>query len=118
MKSPHVKLIQDLKSLRRKRGLSQFELARRIGRNQARVSELESTKFDPRLSTLLAVFDALDAELIAIPRENANEVRQLVRSPNIGAASPTRDVFDELFVTSENEDRPKQVDDKNHARKR
>ncbi|NKQ53325.1 helix-turn-helix transcriptional regulator [Amycolatopsis sp. K13G38] len=74
------KWVRELVELRKRRGLSQTELGRLMGRTQSVVSDIESMTSDPRLSTLrryaLAVgahirHEVADAELsftVKVPR--------------------------------------------------
>ena len=59
---PATSELVDLASLRRSRGLSQAELARRLGISQSDVSKLERRP-DVRLSTLKAVVEAMGGSL-------------------------------------------------------
>lgn len=95
---------EQLLRARREKGLSQAELALRIGRNQARVSELERALKANRMGrdrlTLFAdICDALRLVPVLVPRSLEGEVRSLVE----GQASEARPggatrAFDELFV--------------------
>jgi len=61
-------------ALRRRRkaaGLSQSELAERIGVRQATISKLESGGADVRISTLMEAAAALGLELVLAPRNEA-----------------------------------------------
>lgn len=55
-----------IRSLRERAGLSQAELARRLGVNQGRVSALEREGADLRVSTLLRLAKALQCRPSAI----------------------------------------------------
>jgi predicted transcriptional regulator len=50
--------------LRIERGMSQEELARRVGTHQPSIARLESGRGTPSLSLLRRVAEALDAELV------------------------------------------------------
>ncbi|MBA3788758.1 MAG: helix-turn-helix transcriptional regulator [Actinobacteria bacterium] len=54
------------------RGLSQRELAQRVGTTQSAIARLESGGRPPRIDTLLRIADALDCDLHVdlIPRES------------------------------------------------
>ncbi|WP_241215513.1 helix-turn-helix transcriptional regulator [Sphingomonas sp. ABOLH] len=94
-----------LRALRVKRGWSQPALAERVGRNRARISELERDLTNNRLGrdrlTLFAeVCDALDVVPVLVPRALATEIRLQVeptKAANI-IGMPIRSAFDELFV--------------------
>jgi ribosome-binding protein aMBF1 (putative translation factor) len=64
---------EQVRRLRLARGLSQSELARRMGTSQAAIARLEHGGVDPRLETLERLGRALDAELIVAfrPSERA-----------------------------------------------
>ena len=72
-------------------GLSQIEAARRSGIQQRQVSLFERGG-DVTLSTLLKLVQALDMELVPVPRENAAKVESLLtakREPALSAKSPS-----------------------------
>lgn len=48
---------------RKERGLSQAELAKRVGTTQSAIARLESGGRPPRIDTLLRIANALDADL-------------------------------------------------------
>lgn len=56
-------LIADLVELRRRRGLSQTEVAERMGTSQSALARLESGRSDVRLSTIVRYTEALDVDL-------------------------------------------------------
>src|SRR5687767_3353564 len=55
---------EQVRRLRVARGLSQAELARRMGTSQAAIARLEHGGVDPKLETLERLSRALDAELV------------------------------------------------------
>jgi transcriptional regulator with XRE-family HTH domain len=59
----HVEIIRHLEALRRKRGLSQADLARKMGIHPTRLSRLETGTQEPGVATLAAWCDALGARL-------------------------------------------------------
>jgi len=61
MRSFHIG--EEVRRLRTERGLSQQELAERMGVTQSVVARLEAGGVEPRLSTLDRVAQALDVEL-------------------------------------------------------
>lgn len=56
-------LIRQLVALRQIRGLSQTEVAARMGTSQSALARLESGRTDVRLSTLTRFADALEADI-------------------------------------------------------
>lgn len=96
---------EQLRALRAERGWSQPALAERLGRDRARISELERDLASNRLGrdrlTLFAeICDALDVVPVLVPKARATEVRQLVERSTMGnvPTAPVRSAFDELFV--------------------
>lgn len=60
---PEFELIRMIIQKRIKRGLTQRELARRIGTKQSAISRLESGTYNPTISILRKVAEALDAQI-------------------------------------------------------
>ena len=58
-----AELIDRLSELRRSRGLSQTEVAARMGTSQSALARLESGQADVRISTLARYAAALDADI-------------------------------------------------------
>lgn len=75
-------IISQLRALRKQRGMTQKELADKIGQTQQRIAEIESGEFSPSLETLKPILKALDAELVL--RNN--------REPIITAIPPKIDI--------------------------
>ncbi|MDP9812286.1 transcriptional regulator with XRE-family HTH domain [Rhizobium tibeticum] len=94
-----------LRSVRKRRGMSQPDLGTRLGRDRARISELERDLANNRLGrdrlTLFAeICDALDLVPVLVPRSRVSEVRQLI-DEETSESRRSRQVptaFDELFV--------------------
>jgi ribosome-binding protein aMBF1 (putative translation factor) len=59
-----IRLAMEIHGLREKRGLSQRELAERIGTTQSAVARLEAGNVSPSLPTLDKVAEALGVELV------------------------------------------------------
>lgn len=59
-----VRLALEIRGLREARGLSQRELAERVGTTQSAIARLEAGNISPSLPTLDRVADALGAELM------------------------------------------------------
>lgn len=75
-------IIAQLRALRKQRGMTQKELADKIGQTQQRIAEIESGQFSPSLDTLKPILKALEAELVL--RDN--------REPIITAIPPKIDI--------------------------
>lgn len=94
-----------LHEARVRRRLSQPQLAMRVGRDRARISELErdlsgDRSGRDRLTLFAEICDALDLVPVLVPRSRALEVRALVSETDKEErrAQPGRTAFDELFV--------------------
>ena len=67
---PEFALIEIIIRKRSEKGLTQRELAQRIGTKQSAVSRLESGNYNPSLSFLQRIADALDVRLkISLPEK-------------------------------------------------
>jgi transcriptional regulator with XRE-family HTH domain len=81
-------------------GLSQVEAARRSGIQQRQVSTFERGG-DVTLSTLLKLAQALDVELLPVPRAEAAKVESLLkvkRAATPSVSSPTPSLLDRYQV--------------------
>lgn len=96
---------EQLRALRAERKWSQPALAKRTGRDRARISELERDLANnrwgrDRLTLFAEICDALDVMPVLVPKARAAEVLQLIKRTTGGNlhAMPVRPAFDELFV--------------------
>jgi transcriptional regulator with XRE-family HTH domain len=95
---------RQLRQARQRRRLTQPALATRVGRNQARISELERDLLNARLgrdrlTLLLEICDALDLVPLLAPRARAAELRAALDMPPAPpAASGTGSTFDDVFI--------------------
>jgi len=58
-----IRLAMEIRALREARGLSQRELAERVGTTQSAIARLEGGNVSPSLPTLDKIAEALDVEL-------------------------------------------------------
>lgn len=72
--------IEQLKVARKRQGLSQAELGRKVGLPQSYISKIESGSIDIRLSSLLEAARALELEPMLVPRKLVPAVKSLTRS--------------------------------------
>jgi len=63
-----MEIIARLRDTRRRLGLSQEDLAKRLRMSQAHISDIEKGKVMPRLASVVEISRALDQELILVPR--------------------------------------------------
>ncbi len=61
-------LVNHLEALRDDKGLSKAMLARMIGKNPSAIRRLLTASGNPELRTVVALADALDADVIVVPR--------------------------------------------------
>jgi len=61
-------IVNALDGLREDHGLSKAELARTIGKNPAAVRRLLTAPANPELRTVVTMADALDADVVIVPR--------------------------------------------------
>ena len=61
-----LQLAETIIELRKKRGVSQIELARKAGMRQPAIARLESGRENPRYETVVRVFGALGAKQIPV----------------------------------------------------
>ena len=73
-------LVNDLDRIRESLGLSKAEVARMIDKNPASVRRLLTASGNPELKTVVALADALDADVKIIPRRQAKHKRVSARS--------------------------------------
>jgi transcriptional regulator with XRE-family HTH domain len=66
-------VVDRLSGIRRERGLSQTEVAARMGTSQSAVARLEAGESDARMSTLSRYAAALGTELAFVVRENEED---------------------------------------------
>src|SRR5579871_1690251 len=99
-----AKLGAQLRFARKQRGLSQSELAQRVGRSSTRVSELERDLAGDRwgrdrLTLFAEICDALDLVPLLVPRSRAADVETVLAERAPATGPPVRTTaFDELFV--------------------
>jgi transcriptional regulator with XRE-family HTH domain len=88
-------------------GLSQIDTARRSGIQQRQVSTFERGG-DVTLSTLLKLAQALDVELIPVPREDTAKVESLLKTkrglaPSVSAPPSSPSLLDRYQVKDDEE---------------
>lgn len=93
-----------LRNWRRRRNFTQPQLAHRLGRDRARISELERDLAGERwgrdrLTLFAEACDALDVVPVLVPRGQAKQIQEMVAEKGTTPTSqPVRSAFDDLFV--------------------
>lgn len=64
----HDHLAEAIKRIRKLRGLSQVDLAKKSGLTQATISRVEGGSKKVEIGTLILIFAALNADLVVMPR--------------------------------------------------
>ncbi|WP_026172841.1 helix-turn-helix domain-containing protein [Asticcacaulis benevestitus] len=92
-----------LRRARKNRGMTQPDLALRLGRTQARISELERDLLSnrlgrDRLTLLVEALDALDLVPVLVPRSAVSRMVLPESGETVPWLKSTGSVFDEVFV--------------------
>jgi ribosome-binding protein aMBF1 (putative translation factor) len=64
-------IVHELDALREQAGMSKADLARAIDKNPASVRRLLTAPVNPELRTIVAMAEALDADVVLVPRRRA-----------------------------------------------
>ena len=92
--------VEQLRGVRRAKGVSQRELSDLSGVPQAQVSRIESGAVDPRVSSLTALAHSLGQEIVLVPRKLLPAVRSLI-PPSAGNPRTARAVNREMVRVGE-----------------
>ncbi len=65
-----------LVNARKERDISQYQLAKLIGRNSRQLAKIEKGKNEPRLSTIILLAKALDMDVYDLIRETVEKMQQ------------------------------------------
>ena len=88
-------LVRELADARRREGLSQRDLARRLGIPQSHVSNIECGKTDLRLSSLIDFARAVELEVVLVHRKSLPALRSILAGSLSG--SPPGHTSDEYL---------------------
>lgn len=72
-----------LREARIAKNLSQRDLSKLAGVPQSHISRIESHQVDLRLSSLIAIANAVDLEVTLVPRKAISAVRSILRQPGL-----------------------------------
>lgn len=67
-------IVSELDSLRTNRGMTKADLAREIGKDPASVRRLFTALANPELRTVVAMADALDADVVIVSRSRSRRL--------------------------------------------
>lgn len=93
-------VVEQLRKVRRTKGVSQRELSDLSGVPQAQVSRIESGTVDPRISSLSALAHSLGQEFVLVPRKLLPAVASLI-PPSAGNPRTARAVNREMVRVGE-----------------
>jgi predicted transcriptional regulator len=77
-----------LRSIRKTQGVTQAIVAAKSGLNQTYLSKIERDQVDPRFSTVQDIAQALDHEVLLIPKAVLQTVRSIVAAPTEASKRP------------------------------
>lgn len=89
---------EQIRRIRRQRGIRQSDLAARAGLAQASLARIERGATDPQESSLEALAHGLDAELLVIPRTHVPEVLKLIGTPPAVSDPAVGSTFEDVFI--------------------
>jgi transcriptional regulator with XRE-family HTH domain len=81
-------LVQTIRNRRAAAGISQRDLGARSGLSQAHISQIESGKLEPGLSSFIDLARALDFEVMLVPKRMLPAVQGLLRETKSKELSP------------------------------
>jgi transcriptional regulator with XRE-family HTH domain len=81
-------LIREVQGQRIKGALSQRALAARSGLTQAHISQIETGRLEPGLSSFIEMARALDLEIVLVPKKLLPAVQGVLRPSADGSSSP------------------------------
>lgn len=71
---------QQLRAMRKQAGIKTAQIITKTGWSRQRISQLERGEVDAQLSTLIALANAVGAELILVPKDLASLTRSFIAS--------------------------------------
>lgn len=74
-----LKIIKDLTEARKKKCLTQVELASKLGIPQSSVTRVETGKVDVKLSRFVDIAKMLDLEVLLVPKQDVRMVEELLK---------------------------------------
>lgn len=103
-----LNFLRSIRTLRKAAGITQTDFGTLIGTNQAYVSKLESGNHNPEAATLQAVAEALEAEIVLVPRRVLGQVNAIIDDHLKPGTAPTRPYegtnLEDLFIPDGGDD--------------
>jgi DNA-binding XRE family transcriptional regulator len=75
-------IVNTLDDLRGEHGMTKSALAEMIGKNPASIRRLLTAPVNPELRTVVAMADALDADVLVVPRKRSGRRSRALRPPS------------------------------------
>lgn len=99
------RLGHQIAQLREQRGWTLRDLSRRIGRDPARMSEIESGRANPSVDNLTDLGAAMDVEIVFVPRSRLSEVLDWTGSREFSVPVPAKlpSLLDEILVEGDDD---------------
>lgn len=88
-------LVLTLRQARKKAGLNQRMLAKKIGVPQSHISKIESGKIKPTITSIIAIGRVLGFEIMAVPKQYVAAVKSLSQNNNQQKQQPAYSLDDE-----------------------
>lgn len=83
-------LINQLEEIRKSKGLTQAELAEKLGLPQSSIARVESDKVDTRLSRFVEIVRALGYEVVLLPKNSVKTFQALLGTLSEGGQNPSQ----------------------------
>ncbi len=102
-KSEHI--ANQLRAARQAKNLSQRALSQLAGVPQAQISRIEAGSVDLRLTSLIAIANALDLDITLVPRQALPAVQSIIRQTSgTTSAFPLREPPRPAYALDEDDD--------------
>jgi transcriptional regulator with XRE-family HTH domain len=79
MEGSAAEIIKALKKARLDKGLSQSDLAKKLGIPQSHLSKIEGDKINPTIENVIELARVLDLELVLVPKRYSIAVNSLIQ---------------------------------------
>lgn len=109
--TPRNRIAAQIAKARKSRSWTLHDLGRRVGRDPARLSEIETGRANPSLDNLLDMADALNLELVLVPRRALAGVMAGIGDADLLPPPPPMglSVLDEVLIPDGYDEEPQPV---------